>query len=494
MASPKQNIPKANSLMGSLRSMGYTFESAIADIIDNSITAKATAIRLYFPTSASDCYVSIIDNGCGMSKEELFNAMRYGSTSCEDTRDDFDLGRFGLGMKSASLSQCRKLSVISRINGKTSAYQWDYNYILRKNDWLLLELTKEEYSKLPKFDLFDELNHGTMVVWQDFDIIEKASNGQIYSTLNEYKETTSNYLSLIFHRFINDNRVSIGLNNYIIEGLDPFLECKKNKVTRFRPFTLVIPDNKEIEREIIVEPIILPYASDLTKKEIKLLGGIDNLRTKQGFYIYRNDRLIIWGTWFGQQRSELTKNARIKVDIPNSLDDIWKIDIKKQNATIPGRIKNQLKRAVYDVMNTSVRQQKHRGREEKVNSDIDYIWKRLECRGNYYYEINRDSKMLDYIKHHVSDEAYQYFEMFIDEIEQNIPLQQIYIDKSANSAVTKEAENRDVDILQKAIMMIDFATKAAGMTDEKAINQIMKSEPFCNSPKLEVELKKYYLQ
>lgn len=492
MAQPKKNVPKANSLMGSMRSIGYTFESALADIIDNSITAQAKNVTLFFPTSASNCYVAILDDGDGMSYDELFNAMRYGSTACEDERSDNDLGRFGLGLKAASLSQCRILSVLSKKKGKVSAFQWNYNYILIKNDWYLLELTKDEYMDMPMYEEFQKLKSGTLVVWQDFDVIEKASNGQTYTTLNEYKDSVANYISLIFHRYINDDRLNIRLNNYEIEGLDPFLESKKNKVTRFRPFTIAIPDSNDVEREINIQPIILPYASDLTKKEIKLLGGIENLRTKQGFYIYRNDRLIIWGTWFGQQRSELTKNARIKVDIPNSLDDIWKIDIKKQNATIPGRIKNQLKRAVNEVMNTSVRQQKHRGREEKVSGDIDYIWKRMENRGNFYYEINRESKLMEYVRNHVSEDAFQYFDMFLDEVELNIPLQQIYIDKSTNTAVSKEDVNRDNDVRQKAIMMIDFTVKVAGTKVSNAIKQIMKSEPFCNQPKLESELNNYY--
>ena len=116
-----------------------------------------------------------------------------------------------------------------------------------------------------------------------------------------------------------------------------------------------------------------------TKKDIKLLGGDENLRTKQGYYIYRNDRLIIWGTWFGLQRGELTKNARIRVDFPNSLDDIWKIDIKKQNASIPLQIRNSLKRAVTEAMNLSVKQQTHRGRKANIDEKIDYI-----CFSNTY--------------------------------------------------------------------------------------------------------------
>lgn len=135
------NTPKADHLMGSMRSMGYTFESAIADVVDNSISAGAKEIHINFPTSALETYVTILDNGIGMTSKELVNAMRYGSSSSESERDENDLGRFGLGLKAASLSQCRRLTVISKRNGEVSAYQWDYKFILEKKDWLLIELS-----------------------------------------------------------------------------------------------------------------------------------------------------------------------------------------------------------------------------------------------------------------------------------------------------------------------------------------------------------------
>ena len=305
----KKNVPKADSLMGSMRSIGYTFESAISDIIDNSISAHAKNIQLFFPTDASNCYVSIMDDGIGLTEEELFNAMRYGSTACEETRKDDDLGRFGLGLKAASLSQCRILSVVSKKDGKTSAYQWNYNHILKSGEWDLIILSREERESLPSYALFDEKTNGTLVVWQDFDVIDKATNGQIFTTLCAYKETVTDYVSLIFHRFLNTHSLHIKLNQLNIEGLDPFLDSKKEKVTRQKVINLAIKDSNGYERIVKVQPVILPFYKDLTKKDIKLLGGDENLRTKQGYYIYRNDRLIIWGTWFGLQRGELTKNA-----------------------------------------------------------------------------------------------------------------------------------------------------------------------------------------
>lgn len=493
MVKTKKNIPKADSLMGSMRSIGYSFESAIADIIDNSISAHAKNIQLSFPTEASNCYVTIMDDGMGLNEEELFNAMRYGSTACEERRKDDDLGRFGLGLKAASLSQCRILSVVSKKGGNTSAFQWNYNHILKSGEWDLIILSKEERKSLPSYDIFDEKTNGTLVVWQDFDVIDKATNGQVFTTLCEYKESVTDYVSLIFHRFLNTHSLHIKLNQLNIEGLDPFLDSKKEKVTRQKVINLAIKDSNGCERIVKVQPVILPFYKDLTKKDIKLLGGDENLRTKQGYYIYRNDRLIIWGTWFGLQRGELTKNARIKVDFPNSLDDIWKIDIKKQNASIPLQIRNSLKRAVTEAMNMSVKQQTHRGRKANVDERIDYIWSRIQCRDNQYtYEINRDSQFLNLIKQKLSDDGMDYLEMFIEEIERNLPVQQIYIDRANNELVENEIDDRDSDLKQKAIIMIQTALKYGSKSLSEIINTIMSSEPFCYSKKMETELKNYF--
>lgn len=238
----------------------------------------------------------------------------------------------------------------------------------------------------------------------------------------------------------------------------------------------------------------MPFATDLTEKDKKLIGGIENLRSKQGFYVYRNNRLIIWGTWFGMKpRAELTKNARIRVDIPNSLDDIWSIDIKKQNATIPKRIQNQLKNTVTDALEISVRKQTHRGRKNKVDNKIDYIWDRMEGRNhNYYYQINRESKLYQYVKEKLSDEDFGYFEMFIGEIEKNIPIQQMYIDKSNESIEVEESDNRFDDVFQLGVTLVENLKKINGKEYSELVEDLMNSEPFCNYSNLKEKLLENY--
>ena len=193
-------------------------------------------------------------------------------------------------------------------------------------------------------------------------------------------------------------------------------------------------------------------------------------------------------------RSELTKNARIRVDIPNTLDDIWKIDVKKQTAYIPKRIQNQLKRMVNDALEISISKQTHRGRRENVK-DIDYIWNRMAARGNqFYYQVNRESKLFKLVKDRMNTEDSIYLDLLVNEIEKNLPIQQIYIDKS-NEDIYDNEEDKDTrlkDVLNLGITMIDAVMSLHTKTREQAITDLMKSEPFCNYKNIEDKLVKYY--
>ena len=494
MSKDKVNIPKASTLMGSLRSMGYTFESAVADVIDNSISAHATVVKVLFPTNPLDpIAVGIIDDGEGMTNAELFEAMRYGSMASEDVRDRDDLGRFGMGMKAASLSQCRNLTVVSYdMNKNVNAYTWDYVYIQKKQDWVVQELTSAEIKKLPYIESLKEQQKGTLVLWQDFDVLSKSSDGQVYDTLVDLRKNLDNALALIFHRFLSlsaSEKLKIYINNQSVKPLDPFLE-RHPKTTFKKERTIAINDSNGKEQLIRIKPFILPFATDMSENDKKLIGGIENLRSKQGFYVYRNNRLIIWGTWFGmKQRAELTKNARIRVDIPNTLDDIWGIDIKKQNASIPKRILHQLRKTVMDALEISVNQQTYRGRTAKVDDDTDYIWDRKEGRNQtFFYQINRESKLFQFVKEKMSDTDYDYLEMLVTEIERNIPTQQMYIDKSNEAISVEEDDHRFDDVYQIAITIASALKSAGGQSYTEIIDGLMKSEPFCKYPRLKDKL------
>lgn len=329
-------VPYAPILVESTRSIGYSFEAAVADIIDNSISASASEIRVAF-SSKDPQFLCIEDNGWGMTAPELENAMRYGSQSSTATRRKDDLGRFGLGLKMASLSQCRKVTVMTKKEGITCAACWDLDYIIQQGNWSLQFYSEEEIENIPGYVYLKLKDSGTVVIWEQFDRLRQGA-AQVQKVFDEKIELTRKHLALVFHRFINDenpkNRLAIFFNGELVKGIDPFLT--KHPATQ--------PLSEQVLRiasdEIRVKPFVLPYMSKLSKQDIEMLGGKDELRQQQGFYIYRNKRLIIWGTWFRLiKQNELGKLARVRVDIPNSLDDIWEIDIKKSRASLPHFIK-----------------------------------------------------------------------------------------------------------------------------------------------------------
>lgn len=486
----RENKPTADILMMSMRAMGYSFESAVADIVDNSISANARQISIRFSVDPFKPYVAICDDGCGMTSEELFDAMKYGSEQKRGGRSDFDLGRFGLGLKAASLSQCRKLTVASKKGGNISAYIWDLDVVEEKKDWYVIEYTEEQISGINSVSWLDSVEHGTIVVWENFDLLKK-STGSIYSTLMKYQQSVDDYLSLIFHRYLNRpqaTRINISINNRNLSGLDPFLE-NHNKTNVRKRVQIPIMDSTGVERMVIVQPFVLPFQKDLTEEDKRLSGGIENYRSRQGFYIYRNERLIVWGKWFGRYRDELTKYARIRVDIPNTLDDIWGIDIKKQSAEIPASIRQRLNRAVDDAMDTAVRAQTYRGRIEKIDEEVDYIWDRVKERGEQFtYRINRSSRIFDLIRQNMDDETWSKIDMVLEEIEDSVPYQQIYIDKSQNRIDDCIDDERMAEVEAKAKILINMALEIGQNSCRQVIENLFQSEPFTKYPELKEKL------
>ncbi|MCQ2277031.1 MAG: ATP-binding protein, partial [Bacteroidales bacterium] len=302
------NPPKAKFLMGSMRHMGYSFADAIADVMDNSVSANATTIRLLFPVNSENIYVGILDDGHGMSKQELFRAMCYGSQANEKERGENDLGRFGLGMKSASLSQCRKMTVISKKDGEMSAYRWDYDEITsqgQRGDWAVLELNDAEISQQYCYSEIAALEHGTLVLWEDFDGLYKSSGGRIYEALTRNRNYLLDHLPLIYHRFISEDGLKIFVNYEELKALDPFLvnrsDCSWGTIRQ--PLT----DSKGQEHFVEITPYKLPFVTEMSDAEQHLIGGADKMIKMQGYFIYRGRRLIRYGTWFGTPRHEVSK-------------------------------------------------------------------------------------------------------------------------------------------------------------------------------------------
>lgn len=415
-------IPYAPVLVESTRSIGYSFESALADIIDNSIGKNANKIDVYF-SSIEPQYVAVLDNGVGMDSEELISAMRYGSRSSLDVRDINDLGRFGLGLKTASMSQCRRLTVITKKNDVYSAACWDLDNINETKKWSLITYSDREIKKLKFYKELGVYKTGTVVIWEEFDRIALGSvNTQ--TTFDEKIEIAREHISLVFHRFMELERgkekIKIFFNKDEVKPIDPFLT--KNPATQQLHET-----NINIHGEnIAVKPYILPFANKIKASEKKKLGAIADLHQNQGFYIYRNKRLIIWGTWFRlNKKYELNKLARIRVDIPNSLDSLWEIDVKKSTASIPDMLKNKLKDIAVNTVGCSERVYRYRGR--KVNTDdMVHIWNVYDERGKIQYLINRELPIYKILVDSLDEKGIGYLDTFLKVLEDAFPYGDVY--------------------------------------------------------------------
>lgn len=466
-------VPFAPSLIESMRSLGYSFPSAIADLLDNSISAKARNIDIV-SSPGMDPSLIILDDGNGMTEHELYEAMRYGSSNPLETRREDDLGRFGLGMKAASLSQCRKLIVVSKKEEKISAYSWDLDYVIDSKSWMLMGFKEEEMLQFPHIDQLLDKEHGTYIYLSEFDRI-KEGTGNLSETFNKCLDDMINHLALVFHRFIDEGLI-IRVNQMKIEARDPFLSYHR-ATQRKRESSFRINNEK-----ITLKPFILPHLSKLCQDDLDKVGGKDRLRSEQGFYVYRNKRLIIWGTWFRLERKdELNKLARVMVDIPNSLDYMWSIDIKKSAATLPDIIKKNMYNAVYESVLCSEAVHTYRGRKEKKDKDIEYVWERVKVRDGYEYQINRKIPQLELLQSTLDESQLRLLSSVINTIEEAFPVSALYVDAAKGNVEDKKIEPGDDfervwDDLQTQMAYV----RAHGLSERLYYQAFLKVEPYCN--------------
>ncbi len=305
--------PRASVLIESLRDIGYTLDAALADIVDNSISADAKHVRIFAECDPERSpVIAIVDDGAGMSEAELIEAMRPGSRSPLDERGSADLGRFGLGLKTASFSQCRRLTVVSRSGTGTAAATWDLDFVAERDEWLV-QLVDDPASVPFTGELGDR---GTLVLWEKLDRLrDTATPDAEWRDFDKAVHQASRHLELVFHRFLsgepNTPRVAMSLNGASLEPFDPF-HSKHPAVVRE-------PNDPEVFRlgdhDIKLQTFTLPHHKRLTPAEWDHYGGPEGYVRNQGFYLYRARRLIVWGTWFGlAKQTEMTKLARVRID------------------------------------------------------------------------------------------------------------------------------------------------------------------------------------
>ncbi len=474
-------LPRASLLTEAMRDIGYSLEAAVADIIDNSITAMATKVDIWFDFDAEEPALGIVDNGSGMNCDELMEAMRYGSVHPRSKRAADDLGRFGLGLKTASLSQCRCLTVVSRKNGVYAGIVWDLDTVSEHDEWLVNVLDAKEIHSIPFIEKLD--NSGTLVQWRNLD---RLCDGKLQKNERDIFlkkiELVEKHLSLVFHRFlageVKQKKLDIFVNGHKIEPFDPF--CLNNKATQHLQEEIV---NIKGHR-IMIQPYILPHHSKLSPKEYDYYRDRSEFVNNSGGYIYRNSRLMVWGNWFRlAPKAEKTKLARFRIDFPNALDEEWTIDIKKSRADPPPQVTSRLRQIITKITDQSTRVIIGKVKNRLSENVIEPFWVRYSAHGGTLYVINRDHSILKAVEKLIGIESQKRLLWLIDIIEKSLPVEAIYADYSENPKGFEKASVGDAEeIKSKLNMLYDILSDEKQLEREEFRKIASRLKPFSEYP------------
>lgn len=434
-------------MMMSMRALGYSVEASIADLVDNSIAAEADTIEVEF-AATPEAYVAVIDDGFGMDRQTLIEAMRFGSTDPRVQRRGNDLGRFGLGLKTASLAQCRKVTVLTIHEGQLNAAEWDLGECEKRQTWWLNcpdpDVTAPEYAARLRVE-----GKGTVVLWRELDRLMPQTTVRSEPALDDALSGVPDHLGFTFHRFTDSRALKplrIAVNNRDIPQFDPFLEGHpRGQKLHAESFTIC-------GQKVEVTPFVLPFPSRLTDSELQRAGGRESVKGGHGFYIYRGNRLVVPGGWFRIVPSdELVRLARVKVDVPTQLDHLWKVDIRKTVLEPPKELRRNLRRIVGDASKRSRRVYQFRGNKQQGDRHRP-VWARYMGRDSAaQWRVDRDHPV---VKALGSDNAGG-VEQLLRLIESSLPVHDIHVHLANDVAVADEAAFKEQELEALAQRLID---------------------------------------
>jgi hypothetical protein len=480
--------PDPISLLESNRNLGYSIEEAISDLIDNSISAEATNVSYEIHPNNGKPYFLLKDNGIGMSNldNELVDSFRLGSKNPLDERDPNDLGRFGFGMKTASLSQARILTVITKKKGyNTLAFSLDLNFIRDNGKWLLKKIDDDFYKA--EFDFLKDLDSGTIIRWDDWDRAPKSENDLL--SLNSQ---INDYLSVCFHRFI-EKGISISCHDYSLESCSPIpsgegaefyseITLDKNSKAKQTSYILQHPKNWEENYENINR-----------FNSFRLFNGFER---QQGIYIYRCERLLTpQGGWLGLlKKGNAAKFARVVIDYPNDADALWSLDVTKTNASIPFEFKREIKKFIDKTKKESVTKivRGNRNIKRSLSHTHSNIWKISDEKefNSYKYIIDNNHPILRVLvdEKKIKEKDLNFLLKLISE---NLPVAKIIdnndIDPSKHDRMISQNKLSEVDLEMAKIL---FQNQMKTETKAVAFSWLLNFEPYCYC---EEELKKELL-
>ena len=480
--------PRAGAMLEALRGLGYSTAAALADIIDNSISAGATEVHVDFAWAGADSRISAFDDGRGMSDAELESAMTLGDKSPLDERHPGDLGRFGMGLKTASFSQCRRLTVATVKGGERSCLRWDLDALALdpSGGWLLFEGPAPGSRVF--LDPMANKPRGTLVLWESMDrVVTKAYTADDFVDLIDRVEA---HLAMVFHRLLEGTRarLRILINGRPVAPWDPFMSGHPAK-----PWNSPVARSSADAVNVAVECHVLPHKDKLSVEEFDRAAGPEGWNAQQGFYVYRNERLLVAGGWLGLgsgrawTREEPYRLARIRLDIPNTADAAWKIDIRKSIARPPVSLRPWLTKLAEHTREQARKVFAYRGSptQPRVGGPIEQAWRVERSNAGARYRIDEKHPAVAAALGAAAEHA-PLVRAMLRVVEETVPVQRIWLDTAENKDTPRtgfagEPTAAVVEVLKA--LYGDMVGRRA-MSDERAKKALSTTEPFQNYPDL----------
>ena len=482
--------PRASAMLEALRGMGYSTETALADIIDNSIAAGADRVALAFNWDGPHSSISVVDNGVGMSQPELAAAMRLGHLSPLDARRPSDLGRFGLGLKTASLSQARRLTVASRRRaGPLSAYRWDLDVIAQSADdgWHLLEVPADDAAALAA-PLADAPS-GTAVVWEAMDRV--VGDGRREQPFLDVIDGVERHLAMTYHRYLEGapSRLQISINGRKVAPWDPYLD--RHPASWSSPVERLATDGGTIE----VQCHVLPHKDRMGGAEYAAAAGPEGWAAHQGFYVYRNERLILPGSWLGLGirrawiKDEAHRLARIRLDLPNTADVEWRIDIRKATAHPPLAVRSRLAHLAEDTRRRARNVFAHRAGDGPSGNLELPLWRTEHSGSRVRYFVDRGHPLVAAALQGGGPQS-QAVEALLRVVEQTLPVRRIWLDAAEEEERAGAGWGHGTPEDARALLRDVYGTltTVGGLSPRAAVQLLGRMEPFDTYPQLVAEL------
>ncbi len=367
------NAPGASRVAESLRDTGYAFEVAIADIIDNSIDAQASKVSVTVTFDLQyDLIVSIIDDGLGMDREGLINALKYGA---DDQENPERLGKFGLGLKTASTAFARRLELISRATegGPVQSAIWDLDKVAQTNKWTV-QIVAPAQQDIDLLDAVVGSGTGTIVRWKKIDRLlfnyQDKSGQPRKKALTALVNSLEQHLGLVFQRYLDprfeSSSLAISLNGKSVKAIDPFCD---GLIEPYDDQTITVEKGDGSSFEISIRTFVLPRSEEFPTEEAEKAARVSN--DTQGVYVYRENRLIHGPDWLGIFKMEPHYSlARVELSFGHELDEAFQVDIKKSRIILDSELNDALKKEFFNPVRNLADERRRKGQKPTPGGSI----------------------------------------------------------------------------------------------------------------------------